>query len=121
MNVLKQLLIAALLAPALCNVSYAQPKKVGILINGGPSPLFDQIKKSILDDFALLGHVDGRDVVIEPRFAELKLDRLPGLASELADAKVDVILALGGPASVAAQKATSTTPVIFSIVTDPKF
>jgi hypothetical protein len=105
----------------MCGVSSAQqnPKRVGILINGGPSPLFDSIKKNLLSDFAELGYVEGRDVVIEPRFAELKLERLPSLASELANANVDVIVALGAPAAVAAQKATSTIPVIFSIVADP--
>jgi putative ABC transport system substrate-binding protein len=105
----------------MCGLSNAQqnPKRVGILINGGPSPLFDSIKKNLLSDFAELGYVEGRDVVIEPRFAELKLERLPSLASELANANVDVIVALGAPAAVAAQKATSTIPVIFSIVVDP--
>ena len=63
--------------------------------------------------------MEGRDVVIEPRFAEGKLERLPSLASELVNANVDVLVALGGPASVASQKATSTIPVIFSVVTDP--
>jgi putative ABC transport system substrate-binding protein len=62
---------------------------------------------------------EGRDVVIEPRFAEQRLERLPSLASELVNANVDLIVALGGPAAVAAQKATSTIPIIFSIVTDP--
>jgi putative ABC transport system substrate-binding protein len=49
----------------------------------------------------------------------MKLERHPTLAAELVNANVDVIVALGAPASVAAQKATSTIPVVFSIVTDP--
>ncbi|WP_454656224.1 ABC transporter substrate-binding protein [Bosea beijingensis] len=95
------------------------PRRIGILINGGPSPLFDSIKRNLLSDFSSLGYHEGRDIVIELRFADLKLDRLPGLASELASTNVDIILALGGPASVAAQKATTTIPIVFSIVTDP--
>lgn len=112
---------AAFALSLICGLSNAQqsPRRVGILINGGDTPLFNSIKKSLLSDFAGVGYVEGRDIVIEPRFAELKLERLPGLALELTDSKVDLILALGGPAAVAAQKATSTIPVIFSIVTDP--
>jgi putative ABC transport system substrate-binding protein len=121
MRLFGKLSAAVFVLSLMCGPSTAQqnPKKVGILINGGPTPLFDTIKKNLLSDFAELGYVEGRDVVIEPRFAELKLERLPSLASELADANVDVIIAIGGPAAVAAQKATSTVPVIFSIVTDP--
>jgi putative ABC transport system substrate-binding protein len=121
MRFLGRLSIVAFVLSLMCGSSNAQqdPKKVGILINGGPSPLFDSIKQKLLSDFAELGYAEGRDVIIEPRFAELKLERLPRLAAELANANVDVIVALGGPAAVAAQKATSTIPVIFSIVTDP--
>lgn len=115
----KLLLTAVVLA--LANGSAAAqkpPKKFGILINGGPSPLSESIKKNLLADFAKLGYAEG-DIVIEPRFAEGNLDRLPALAAELAAAKVDVIAGLGGPAARAAQNATKTIPVIFSIVTDP--
>ena len=93
-------------------------KKVGILINGGPSPLYDSVRKNLLADFVQLGYADS-DIVIEPRFAKGRLDQFPALAAELAAANVDVILALGGPSARAAQGATKTIPVIFSIVTDP--
>ncbi|OQW53110.1 MAG: hypothetical protein A4S14_02410 [Proteobacteria bacterium SG_bin9] len=120
MRFLKTLVLAATCFFSIVTTSDAQSvKKIGLLVNGAPSPLFDSIKNNLLSDFAALGYVEGRDIVIEPRFAEQKLDRLPGLAKELADANVDVIIALGGPAAVASQKATSTIPVIFSIVTDP--
>jgi putative ABC transport system substrate-binding protein len=117
----KELFAVTCVFALMCGPSNAQQglKKVGVLINGGPSPLFDSIRKNLLSDFAELGYVEGRDVVIEPRFAELKLERLPSLATELVNANVDVIVALGGPASVASQRATSTIPIIFSIVTDP--
>lgn len=117
----KALFTAVYIFALTCGLSNAQhaPKKVGVLVNGGPSPLFNSFRKTLLSDFAELGYVEGRDVVIEPRFAEGKLERLPSLASELVNANVDVLVALGGPASVASQKATSTIPVIFSVVTDP--
>ena len=66
-----------------------------------------------------LGYVEGRDVAIELRFAEGRVDRLPGLAAELVRLKVDVILTVSGAASLAAQKATSDIPIIFTIVPDP--
>ncbi|MGY4227689.1 putative ABC transport system substrate-binding protein [Bradyrhizobium sp. USDA 4503] len=121
MRFAKAVLTVFCMIASMCDPSDAQqaPRKVGILVNGSPSPLFDSIKKNLLSDFAERGYLEGRDIVIEPRFAESKLERLPGLASELVGANVDVILALGGPASVASQKATSTIPVIFAIVTDP--
>lgn len=105
------------------------PRKIGMLINGAPSPLSDSILKNLLGDFAALGYAADKDIVIEPRFAEGKLDRLPALARELVETKVDIIFALGGPAAVAAQKATApapatsapapAVPVVFAIVTDP--
>lgn len=114
-------LLSAVMTLALaCSPAAAQKtsKKFGILINGAPSPLYESVKTNLLADFAKLGYADG-DIVIEPRFAEGKLDRLPALAADLAAANVDVIAALAGPAARAAQSATKTIPVIFSIVTDP--
>jgi putative ABC transport system substrate-binding protein len=61
-----------------------------------------------------LGYVEGRNVTYEARFAEGKVDRLPGLAMELVRVKVDVIVAQGGPAAVAAKQATSTIPIVLA-------
>jgi putative tryptophan/tyrosine transport system substrate-binding protein len=66
------------------------------------------------------GHVDGRNVAIEYRFAENQHDRLPALAADLVGRKVAVIAATGGGASVfAAMAATTTTPIVFTIGGDP--
>ena len=65
------------------------------------------------------GYVEGRDVVVEWRFAEGKGERLPELAAELLRLKVDVIVTLAPAAVVAAQKATSDTPIVFTMVDDP--
>jgi putative tryptophan/tyrosine transport system substrate-binding protein len=62
---------------------------------------------------------DGQGLAFEPRFANGQLDRLPELAADLAGRGVDVSFAAGGPASRAAKSATSTIPIVFSIVTDP--
>ncbi len=66
-----------------------------------------------------LGYVEGKNLVIEWRYGDNKLDRLPGLAAELVQAKVDVIVAAGTLSALAAQKATTTIPIVFGNVADP--
>src|SRR6478735_5686796 len=66
-----------------------------------------------------LGYVDGKNLVIEWRSAEGNNDRLPDLATELVNLKVDVIVTAGTPAISAAQKATSTIPIVMGNIGDP--
>jgi len=66
-----------------------------------------------------LGYVDGKNLVIEWRSADGKVERLPGLAAELVKMKVDVIVTAGGQAAGAAQKATATIPIVIVNVGDP--
>ena len=66
-----------------------------------------------------LGYVEGRNLVIEWRSAEGKSGRLEALAAELARLKVDVLATAGTPASLAAQKATTTIPIVMVSVADP--
>jgi putative ABC transport system substrate-binding protein len=61
-----------------------------------------------------LGYVEGQNVAYEARFAEGKAERLPSLAAELVRLKIDVIVATGGPAAVAAKQATSTIPIVLA-------
>jgi putative ABC transport system substrate-binding protein len=66
------------------------------------------------------GYVDGRNVAIEYRFAENRLDRLPALAADLVSRKVNVIAATGGGAPVmAAMTATKNIPIVFTTAGDP--
>ena len=58
------------------------------------------------------GYVEGKNIVIEYRFSEGRNDRLPELATQLVNQKVDLILASGTPASFAAKQATSTIPIV---------
>jgi putative ABC transport system substrate-binding protein len=66
-----------------------------------------------------LGWTPGVDILIEPRFAEGEVDRLPALAAELVQLPVDVLVARGGAAIRAAQQATATIPIVMSVTSDP--
>ena len=68
---------------------------------------------------AELGWVEGKNLVIEYRWAEGDADRLPGLARELVDRKVDVIVAPAGVAALAAKQATGTIPIVMIFPFDP--
>jgi len=107
---------------ALCASAAAQqPKKVpriGFLVV--PSQAFfangiELFRQGIRS----LGYVEGKNIVIEYRYAEGKLDRLPALADELVRLKVDVLVGSSTPASLAAQNATKTIPIVFVNVSDP--
>src|SRR4029453_14201547 len=66
-----------------------------------------------------LGYVEGKNIVIEYRWAEGKYDRLPNLVAELVALKVDVIVTTGGtPPSLAAKHATTTIPIVTTGVGD---
>ena len=65
------------------------------------------------------GYVEGRNLVIEYRDAEGKLERFPALAAELVALKADVIVASGTLAALAAKQATRTLPIVFSPAADP--
>ena len=64
-----------------------------------------------------LGYVEGKNIVIEGRYAEGRSERFPELLAELIGLKVDVLVVAGDPAAHAAKKATSTIPIV--IVTSP--
>ncbi len=66
------------------------------------------------------GYIEGRNIIIEYRFSEDRNDRLPALATELVDQKVELILASGTPASFAARQATRTIPIVMgSLAANP--
>jgi putative tryptophan/tyrosine transport system substrate-binding protein len=66
-----------------------------------------------------LGYIEGKNIVIEWRHAEGKLDRLPALAAELVHQKVDIIITGGANATEAVRKATSTIPIVMAQSGDP--
>src|SRR6266487_3333707 len=96
----------------------AKVPRIGYLaINLAANPHQTEAFRQRLRD---LGYVEGRNVVIEYRNAEGKLERFPALAAELVALKVDVIFAAGGTRSaLAAKHATRTVPIVFAAVADP--
>jgi len=87
--------------------------RVGILANVKSSAT-DVFQQGLRD----LGHVEGQSLVIEHRYAEGKLDRLPDLAAELVRLNVDVIVSVGLTTLYAA-KSVKTTPVVMGYSGDP--
>jgi ABC-type uncharacterized transport system substrate-binding protein len=94
----------------------AQQPVIGLLAPGSAADAgVNAVRRGIKD----AGFIEGQNVAIEYRFAEFQFDRLPALAAELARRQVNVIIALGGGASVAAKGATATIPVVFYLGEDP--
>jgi putative ABC transport system substrate-binding protein len=115
-------LAAGALAAPLGSFAQQQGKvwRVGILsARRSPASLDSDYYGAFPRRMSELGYVEGRNLIIEWRFADGEYERLPGMAAELVKLKADVILALGPPGAVAAQKATSTIPVVFVVSTDP--
>src|SRR5438105_9242769 len=79
-----------------------------------------RLRDAFLQGLRDLGYVEGRNVVIEYRDAEGKVERVPALAAELVALKVDVIFVAGSTrVTLAAMQATKTIPIVFTSVGDP--
>ena len=84
-----------------------------------PLPLTPARIEAFRQGLRELGYVEGKNIVIEWRYAEGKLDRLPALAAELVRLKVDVIVTAGPTATRAAKEATITIPIVMAQDNDP--
>ena len=92
---------------------------IGFLHLGSPQP-YTTMVAAFLQGLNEAGFVEARNVAIEYRWAENQTDRLPAMAADLVRQGVDVIAPAGGPASVRAAKAATTTiPIVFSLGSDP--
>ena len=86
--------------------------RIGIIDN---EPVWDSFRQGLRD----LGYIENRNIAIEYRSAEEKVDRLAQAARELVSVPVDVIVVTGSPATRAARQATSTIPIVAIAVGDP--
>ena len=107
---------------ALCASAEAQQptkvRRIGFLDNStasGSAVLVDAFRQEL----SKLGWIEGKNITIEYRFAEQKLERLPELAADLVRLKVDLIVVTGAPPALAAKKATTTIPVVMVTAGDP--
>ena len=108
----------------LATVSLAEAQQRGKVPRIGflaaPSPSFFSTRMNAFREGLYdLGHVEGKNIAIEYRYAGGKLDRLPALAAELVRLKVDVIVTSSAPGAVAAKNATGTIPIVFVTAGDP--
>ena len=120
-----KIVICLLLTFFLLTVSLAQAQqptkipRIGYLDGAFPSTnaaRIDAFRQGLRE----LGYVEGKNIVIEYRHAEGKLDRLPALAAELVRLKVEVIVMGGGGAStVSGKEATKTIPIVMVAAVDP--
>jgi putative tryptophan/tyrosine transport system substrate-binding protein len=92
--------------------------RIGILI-GSSASSFSARVETFRQRLRELGYVEGKNIFIEYRYAEGKLERLPDLAAELVRLKVDVIVTGGGPTILAAKRASATIPIVFAGAADP--
>lgn len=107
---------------ALCVSAQAQqPKKVpriGYLSSGSPSTNLGYLQ-AFLQGLRELGYVEGKNVLIEYKWAEGRFERMPELAEELVRLKVDIIIAPNSAIARAAKKATSTIPIVMANAGNP--
>ena len=115
------LLIIVALGAGAAIADAQQPAKVpriGFLSSGSPSSISARTE-AFRQGLRELGYVEGKNLVIEYRYAEGKLDRLPALAAELVRLKVDVIVTAGPAATRPAKEATTTIPIVMARDDDP--
>ena len=87
----------------------AKLPRIGYLSSASPSVVSGAFRHGLRE----LGYVEGKNIVIEQRYAEGKFDRLPELAAELVRLKVDIIVAAGGIRAIrAAKNATTAIPIV---------
>jgi putative tryptophan/tyrosine transport system substrate-binding protein len=91
--------------------------KVGIITLGvgASSPYLEAFRQGLREH----GYIEGKNIVLEYRFAEGHVDRLPGMAAELVRLNVKVIITESAPAALAASQATKKIPIVMAVVTNP--
>jgi putative ABC transport system substrate-binding protein len=88
--------------------------RIGVLVAGGGIRPVDALSAELRRALQQLGYAEGKNVVFVGRSADGRLERLPGLAAELVELGVDVIITAGSESTRAAKRATASTPILFS-------
>jgi putative tryptophan/tyrosine transport system substrate-binding protein len=93
--------------------------RIGVLWHAANEQEEAKYLAALRQGFSEIGYVEGKDFVLENRFAAEQYERYGPLAAELVASKVDVLVAITSLAARAAQRATTTIPVVFLLVADP--
>jgi putative tryptophan/tyrosine transport system substrate-binding protein len=102
----------AVIGPLAAHAQQARLLRIGWL-STAPHPFISAFRAGLRE----LGYIEGQNVVIEERYAEGQLDRLPGLARELAARRIDIFVTSGSAAGLAAKAASTSVPIV-SITSD---
>ena len=121
----KKILLSAVATFILASFHLAQAQqakkipRIGYLSGRGdpstPDPLVEAFRQGLRD----LGYIEGKNILVEYRYAEGKLDRIPSLVAELVQLKVDVLVSATPGAIRAAKQATKTIPIVMLTNVDP--
>jgi putative ABC transport system substrate-binding protein len=110
---------AAVLSPVAASAQRpAKARRIGVLMTTSPVAAA-HIVAAFADGLKQLGHVDGKNVVIEYRWAEGRRERFAEMAADLVRQQVDVIVASSQAPALAAKRATTTIPIVMVNATDP--
>jgi len=96
----------------------AAVRRVGVL-EPGTIPDLRQWPLPLMQGLHDLGWIEGKNLIVERRTADDRLERLPSLMAELVQLKVDVVVTFGTASALAAKKASSTLPIVMAIIGDP--
>jgi putative ABC transport system substrate-binding protein len=110
-TIILALAVSLLAVPSLKAQKAAGIKRVGWLEVCGPGPRrphFDIFRAHLAE----LGYVEGKNLIIEQRFADCRYDRMPGLAADLVQVPVDAIFTMGTRAARIAAQTVKTTPLV---------
>lgn len=111
-------LVIAALGPSVALRAQSRTARIGYL-EGRPLEVFPHRRAAFREGLRDLGYLEGQNLTLEFRSGEGDLAKLPRLARELAELKVDVIFAATTVAALAAREATRTIPVVFAVPADP--
>jgi putative tryptophan/tyrosine transport system substrate-binding protein len=120
----KKIILLALCSLLLAPCSAAEAQQTGKIfrigfLDGGSAAGSAVLVKAFLQELSKLGWIEGKNFTIEYRYGEGKPERRPELAEDLVRLKVDMIVTTGGPAALAAKRATTTIPIVMTTAPDP--
>jgi putative tryptophan/tyrosine transport system substrate-binding protein len=120
----KKIILLALCSLLFAPCSAAEAQQTGKIfrigfLDGGSAAGSAVLVKAFLQELSKLGWIEGKNFTIEYRYGEGKPERRPELAEDLVRLKVDMIVTTGGPAALAAKRATTTIPIVMTTAPDP--